>query len=69
MKSQSSQAVCQPANKRLHPSFVSRADEQFGEQNFKSAVALIELHRVRRGLLISHSSRFGHLDFKGKETR
>ena len=31
------------------PSFVSRADEQFGEQNFKSAVALIELHRVRTG--------------------
>ena len=31
------------------PSFVSRADAQFGEQNFKSAVALIELHRVRTG--------------------
>jgi hypothetical protein len=31
------------------PSFVSRADEQFGEQNFKSAVALIELHHVRNG--------------------
>ena len=30
--------------------FRQQADSQFGDQNFKSAIALIELHKVRFGI-------------------
>jgi hypothetical protein len=36
--------VCQSCGQ-----FRQQADSQFGDQNFKSAVALIELHKVRFG--------------------
>lgn len=36
--------------------FQERADAQFGDQNFKSAIALIELHKVRFGSYPEHLS-------------
>ena len=36
--------------------FRKQADTKFGDQNFKSAIALIELHRVRFGSYPEHLS-------------
>ncbi len=36
--------------------FRKQADAQFGDQNFKSAIALIELHKVRFGSYPEHLS-------------
>ena len=36
--------------------FQKQADAQFGDQNFKSAIALIELHKVRFGSYPEHLS-------------
>jgi len=36
--------------------FRQQADVQFGDQNFKSAIALIELHKVRFGSYPEHLS-------------
>jgi hypothetical protein len=43
--------------------FPKRADAQFGDQNFKSAIALIELHKVRFG---SYPDRLSDLRFTGQ---
>jgi hypothetical protein len=43
--------------------FQKQADSQFGDQNFKSAIALIELHRVRFG---SYPERLSDLKFTGQ---
>ena len=42
--------------------FRQQADAKFGDQNFKSAVALIELHKVRFG---SYPDRLTDLKFTG----
>jgi hypothetical protein len=42
--------------------FRQQADSQFGDQNFKSAIALIELHRVRFG---SYPDTLADLKFLG----
>jgi hypothetical protein len=43
--------------------FRAQADEQFGDQNFKSAIALIELHKVRFG---SYPDQLSDLKFTGQ---
>jgi hypothetical protein len=42
--------------------FRQQADAQFGDQNFKSAIALIELHKVRSG---SYPNSLAELKFLG----
>ena|SRR5512138_1823368 len=42
--------------------FQKQADAKFGDQNFKSAIALIELHRVRFG---SYPDRLSDIKFTG----
>jgi hypothetical protein len=42
--------------------FQHRADAKFGDQNFKTAVALIELYRVRHGV---YPAALSELDFTG----
>jgi hypothetical protein len=42
--------------------FSSQADQQFGDQNLKTALALIELHRVRYG---SYPDTLNDLQFTG----
>ena len=42
--------------------FQKQADSKFGDQNFKSAIALIELHKVRFG---SYPERLSDLKFTG----
>lgn len=43
--------------------FRAQADEQFGDQNFKSAIALIELHKVRFG---TYPEQLSDLQFTGQ---
>ena len=43
--------------------FRKQADTQFGDQNFKSAVALIELYKVRYG---TYPSRLSDITFLGQ---
>lgn len=43
--------------------FRAQADAQFGDQNFKSAIALIELHKVRFGV---YPDRLNDLRFTGE---
>jgi hypothetical protein len=43
--------------------FQQQADTQFGDQNFKSAIALIELHKVRSG---SYPDRLEDIKFTGQ---
>jgi type II secretory pathway pseudopilin PulG len=42
--------------------FAGQADNKFGDQNFKTAIALIELYRVRHGV---YPSSLADLDFVG----
>lgn len=51
-------AACDfPANFGFNP------DEQFGDQNFKSAIAMIELHKVRNG---TYPDKLGDLKYLGQ---
>ena len=43
--------------------FRKQADSQFGDQNFKSAIALIELHKVRFG---SYPDQLSDIRFTGQ---
>ncbi len=43
--------------------FQRQADTQFGDQNFKSAIALIELHKVRFGM---YPDRLTDIKFTGQ---
>ena len=46
--------------------FAAQADNKFGDQNFKTTIALIELYKVRHGI---YPSSLSDLDFVGEWDR